>query len=596
MMHAKSILVLCVVLLVAPQRIGIYLSGAAGPAPGLIKISDLTCSGVFLGPYMPTASPGYTTTYPIGYRYESGARHYFQFAADGHLYEYPEPTPSSCATAVGSITQATVEGWGGDWGTIPVNAGDNYIPNQNSVFAQGLYWNEAASQLFLSWYASYAAVLQHNTLAAWTLTDAGHTTTLNGCWGFDTPYNMTQVGSGILTIPSQWVTDHLAAGRNLAVGFGGPIGYAPANSYGPVLVAINPPANNACASVTDYFLSSLTELEKHNVNNSTGPNCAPSGSQTPATLGCTPATAPTTPYSAQIGFANYSDAMYTTTWDPYGGHGWFSWETSHAMGWYDDGVKHGMVVPYQNPSGWLSQTVLGSPAPTFNGTSGTFSIASTSTHDGYNVNPGDLLWVKTCILADGAGCTAGAIGNQDDLSFVRVDSVNTGTGAIAFTTTDFDFGTGDHKPVVGGGVFAGAVYAHGSPTSSRYAMRMQIYNPDQYAEVIATTRQPYNVIYAEDGDFVSQLPTFGSPSAGSGVKSSAYGGPIISGVMVDPTHHQLMIAVSRAKLSGFYASAIFIYNVSQSTPDPLLAGVNLAMLLMGAFCLPSVLPLRRRTA
>jgi hypothetical protein len=151
-------------------------------------------------------------------------------------------------------------------------------------------------------------------------------------------------------------------------------------------------------------------------------------------------------------------------------------------------------------------------------------------------------------------------------------------------------------PVVGEHAFLGCLYAEGTPACSRYVPRIQIYDPAQYAEVIATTRQPYDVKYIEEADFSSVISQFGSPTSGAGMPSSlspvAAKSPVA--VMPDPDHHQVMIAINNAKLSGAFATAVYILNVSQVVPHPILPLVNLGMALMGLFSGRSVLLSFRR--
>src|SRR6185369_5099682 len=101
-----------------------------------------------------------------------------------------------------------------------------------------------------------------------------------------------------------------------------------------------------------------------------------------------PTQAPTDPQPAQMAFHDYSDPMYAD-WDPWQGHGWYNFGTSFSIGWYDDGVKNGVIVPIQTTEGWALPTVLASPAPTLNAQDpyhavGTMYVSSTNTHDGLN--------------------------------------------------------------------------------------------------------------------------------------------------------------------------------------------------------------------
>ena len=506
----------------------------------LLKTADLSCAGVFLSPAVPQG--GHTTVYPVAYRYENGARHYFIYGGDAHIYQFPEPTLAPCSTPLNAIPHASFESWGGDWGRLQVNANGHYTPGRNSTMAHRLYYDAASSQLILSWYPAYAAVTFNNSFAGVTLNSASRTMTLNGCWGIPA-HNTVRTGSGVMAIPPSFVSQHLPAGRRWAVGFGGSLGYAVANSYGPFLTAINPPAANPCAPDTDYDVTSSTLLESH-LANGNGPNCST------RKVGCTPSRAPSAPFAARQAFANYSVDMYVTTWDPYDGRGFFTWDTFFSMDWYDDGAKHGIVVPLVTPSGWLNTTVSASPAPTAN----TFTIPTVDMHDGAALKAGDIIWVQTCTPGAVAGC---ATLNNNHLAFARVTSA-TATGAITFSAMYTD-GTGaNHPPVEGGAVYAGCIYAHGTPTCTRYTWRMQIYDPSQYAEVIRGSRHPSEVTYAEDADFTKIISHFGVPMSNPGY----VGGTQPIATMADPAAKQIMIAVANAKPGGG-GQLIYVLNVGQ---------------------------------
>lgn len=528
------------------MRVGIQSSST------LLSVSNFTCTGAFLTPGVNVA--GRTTSYPIAMRYESGTRHYFIYDGTGTVYEFPEPSLSSCSTAIGSVTRASLEGWGGSWGTLNVNAGGDTIPGMNTAFAQGLTWDDTTAQLILSWAGSYAQVGIHNSFAGVTL-NANHTMTLNGCWGLS---GITQpsTGSGVLMIPAAFVTANLPAGARWGIG----LGYYNATiqsgpSMGPAVYATVPPSPNACEASTDHLVSSTT-MEYH-LPNAVGPNCFNAGP------GCTPSQAPTTPYPSQIAYTTYSEDIYPESWVPYAGHGWAGFGTTGHLGWYDDGTKQGIVDIVITKEGWASTTIVSSSSAT------AAVLASTSTHDTFQMNPGDHLWLQTCTPGVDPGCTTP---NLDHFSEVTLSTVNTGTGAITYTVDSGDFGSGNHFGVPGGPAYFGCVYAHGSPTCSRATLRMQIFDPAQYAQVIANTLAQYSVVASDDAEIDTGLITnLGSASAGAGIAQAAGGatGSQIVAVIPDATAHDVLVAVSSIGNFGSVASdIIYVLHVNHAVPAP----------------------------
>ena len=563
-MHAIRLLALLVALNLVPQRLGISLLPTTSPSPGaVLEVADFSCAGVFLSPGL--VSGGTTTSYPTTMRYEGGTRHYFTYAGDGHIYEYPEPTLSPCNTAPASMNRASVEGWGGDWGLVTANASGGYQPgcdvtNPNcSTYAFGLNYDPTLDSLLLSWSGTYSNVGAHNSVATLALNNSAHTLSTSACWGLSAIPQLVS-GSGVLQIPSAFVAAHLPTGARYGVGFGFEFGTIGGGiSEGLSLYGTVPPSSNACAADTDYSTSSFTLMSNYGTND-IGPTCASAG------LGCTPSQAPTTPYPQQAAYTNYSFYMYQPDWDPYGGHGWVGFAASAGVTWYDDGVKHGIVMPMLLTEGWASTTVSASTSPT------AFTAASTSTHDGLNINPGDVIWVTTCTSAiDGPGCDGGPTGNNEDKSFGPVTAVNTSTGAITWTPTfgDGGNGTSGHLPVPGASVWHGCVYAHGEPQCSRGTYRMQIFDPNVYAQVIAGSIQSYEPVASDDQEIDTTLmTTFGSPSAGSGVGQGSAATSIV-GTMSDPTAQQVIVVTKNGLGVGCCAPAVqmFVLNVSH-TPSP----------------------------
>lgn len=561
---------------------------SSAPTGNLIQLADLSCAGLFLSPQLETGqfSVGMPTTLK---EFNGSKRVYLTYDGVGHLREYTEPNLSPCNTAIGSINVATAPGWGGDWGTFPVNAENDYIPGQNTAYGLGLHRDTVTGRVYLSWASNYSDGPQTNHFAARTLNEGDHTTTNVGCWMVPA-YSTRWLGTGVLEIPSGFVSAHLPSGQRLGVGFGGVVA-SNNNSLGPALVSVESPAPNDCAVGEEYEITDSTLLEAH-AENSNGPNCMSSTANGP---GCTPALAPTAPYHAKTAFAAYSMDMYGWTWDPYDGHGWWTYEMAPRIGWYDDGVKQGVFIPFTMPSGWLNTTVSSATTPTYDaGTGiGTFTASAIDMHDGSNLNPGDAFWVQTCTTAiDGANCETT---NGKKLTIAIATAVNPSTNLVTYQQFGLDHGNGTsgYKPIVGGPVWAGCIYAHGGPGCSRYTVRMQIYDPAQYAEVINSTRQPYNVQYVEEADGTTLFDRYGSPQSGEGVRGSIAAGTSYSrsgpsAVIPDPDRHQIVVFWPGATvLPGVQQHLAYVLDVSQALPSPVPAQASLPLVPLGLGALVS---------
>jgi hypothetical protein len=432
------------------------------------------------------------------------------------------------------------------------------------------------SELLLSWSNTYAMAGTHNTFAGATLDNATHKLNTVGCWGINGA-TMPMVGTGILNIPSSFLSN-VPSGARYGVGFGVPISsYPDGVLLGPSLMAVVPPAPNQCAPNTDY-LTNGTVLSRY-VQNSNGPNCIgfrTSFEEGGSGTGCTPNTPPTAPYPAKMAFNNYSKDMYGPDWNPYnGGNGWFGFDTLFSIGWYDDGVKNGIVVPIAAPEGWANTTILASPAPTINTSdvynqTGTMTVASTSTHDGLNMNPGDRIWIQTCTPGVDPGMCDTV--NGHNFSSAIIDSVNVATGQVAFHIyIGTDFGSGNHKPVVGGAVYLGCVYMHGYPGCSRGTYRLQIYDPALYAQVAAGTRQPYDISYNQEMDLNPFVPGLGSPESGRGGADPQVAGFPIS-TITDTGARQIIIAFANENPPPYHGgNAIYVFNVGPNAVTPPIA-------------------------
>lgn len=551
-------------------------AGGGGGGSALLTSANITCAGVFKGPAV--SSGNQATSTPVAYRREGTARHYFVQAGDGHIYEFPEPALSPCNTGVGSITTATLEGWGGDWGPIVVNAGidgtcasPGCIPGWNATYIFGMAYDNTLGALVVGWVSTYSSVPSHNNFATITPNDTTHTLVTRGCHQM-AGYNTQWVGSGMLNIPDAYVTAHLGATQRWAVLGGGQLGYAASASFGPVMLAVTPPAANPCASGVDYpVLGTITALEQHPANSS-GPNCVDSPTTAAYQIGCTPVQTPTNPLPKLMAFTNYSTAVYNVGWDPYAGHGWYSYGTYFSTGWYDDGVKAGILNPIEAASGWINTTALSSPLPAGTYPNYSFRITSVAMHDGFNLNPGDLIWVQSCTPGVDSNCLTA---NADHMSGAVIDTVNPATGDVTYHVSSVvgPDSSALCSPVItatcgrvipGGTVVAGGIYAHGTPDFTRGTYRLQITDPARITEVIGGTRSTWDVPYAEEIDLTTYVKALGAPSLGGGASTLPLGHKWPVSTMIDTANHQFMVAFNKVNdgAGGVDQVVIYVFNVS----------------------------------
>jgi hypothetical protein len=537
--------------------LSISLRAPGGGGGALLSVSDLSCAGAFRTVAVGLQVPG--GNYPVAMRYESGARHYFMM--DGiteDIKEFPEPTLSNCSTAIGSMNQASLEGWGGNWGAYQFGAafdagqGCDVVPGCNGSGLLGLRF-DGAGHLTAGWSGNYAAIGVHNSFASMTLNNVAHTLSTNGCWGLS---GLTQpyVGGAVITIPAAFVAANLPSGHNVGVTGGWPFATVGAGiSEGPTLYAIAPPS---------------TTLEQFTANGGGGPTC--SNDVNYFVIGCTPAiTTISAPYPKQIAYTTYSRATYSTDWEPYPvgapTHGWAGFLSYGSSDWYDDGVKRGVVTALVTPEGWINETVSSSTSAT------NFVASATSTHDGLNMNVGDIIQVQTCTVGVDPGCN----GDQSHFSSqARITSINTSTHAVGMTVTSQDGSSGNHFPVPGGPVSFGCFYSFGTPTCSRWEIRMQIDDPSDLALVAGGSTQPYAVVAADDEEIDQTLITsFGSPTSGSGANFNAEQEAGPSSVIADTTGHNIIVAF--IDYGNPTSDVIYVLHIAEPMPDP--------MELLGAF-------------
>ncbi len=532
----------------------------------LLSLSNLSCEGKFR---IAVTSPfggaftiyGFSTTM----RFDNGdnKRHWFSFNSAGAVEESVEPTLDPCNTAAASTVFATQASWGAgpiygdaygsDWGGIlgfvSATSGDG-LPGDaaTTVWWGSLKFDATTNYLVSTWLETYGVGGNPGkpSFGASTLDFGTHTINPFGCWTTNPNLPQSQAGSGVIIPPAAWTAANSgllpSAANYWIIGLGGPLIGASVDSMGPSLQLVPvPTSGNSCTSNVSYPVG-LGKILSNYQANSVGPNCG--------VIGCTPSTAPTHPYPAQTSHTGYSSAAYATDWVPWAGHGWFYFGTQFGLDWYDDGTFHGVPVFYNEGTGWSTDTVLASPAPTYNAgtTFGSFAITSIDTHDGYHMNPGDNIWFITCTVGVDAGCDGG---NADNETNGVITSV-TGSGpyTINYTASGpmLDTSSGSHVPVVGTTYLFGTQYAHGDTlgTFARTVMRAQIMNPDEYVKVLNGTYGSADLpIYTEDADVSALFTTLGSPASGSGISTGAgqnnFRSPYT--VIADPARHRIIVSV-----------------------------------------------------
>ncbi|TAK32966.1 MAG: hypothetical protein EPO40_01345 [Myxococcaceae bacterium] len=509
----------------------------------LLTASNLSCDGVFKTPNINTGA--YTPHHPVALRVNGASRKYYQIdGANSDIYEFNEPSLSACNTALASITQATVAQ---NWGAYPVvSNGGGLIPGEVTGYTgvYGLHYDEQRGYLWIGWSNGYVNIPPGNAFAAASF--GASTLSRVGCYALNARTNtvgMPMQASGVIKIPDWFLTQvGISTSNNLGVGVGGIFASTTSlNSYGPSIEAIPMPSGNSCTAGVDNFLATGTVLARYPTN-TTGPHCAQTSGHT---IGCTPVSAPTPPYHAQSSFTGYGYSLYEVDWDPYGGHGWWGSDSPTYGNWYDDGVKTGVIYSMLMPSGGLSTTVSASPAPTYDAVpfypETTFTVPATMTRDGNHIRVSDVIWVQTCTPGStgGAGCVTT---NNNHMSICSVTAVNTGTGSVTCGITGSDAGdlTGrsDYRAVVGGAVWHGVIYAHGTKFSSRSTLRLQIYNPQSFAAVVAGGNT-YDPVYAEEIDLTTFVTQYGCPSCGTaGINPNA---AFPAATLVDNTNRKIVL-------------------------------------------------------
>ena len=528
-------------------------TGGHGPTDGpLITVGDLSCVGAWRTPDHTTST--ISVSDPMAMRRLGEQREYFIYGAgaDDHVYTMYEPAElAPCDTAVDALPIGTL---GDDWGPFTVGEANGYVPGSSAAFAFGLNWDPVEERLILNWAGTYAEAEPRHGFASASLDESAKTLDVRGCWGLEGQPTQ-RIGSGLLPIPPEWAAANGLGERRWAVGLGGHLGYTVGNSYGPTLFALAPPADNGCdvsagndlISTADYTALALFPW------NEIGPRCFNDD------LGCTPAQAPTDPHAAKMEFASYSGTY--SSWEPYDGHGWYTFGTTFNMVWYDDGAKKGVLVPMRQQSGWIHEAIAASPAPSV-GTDGAFSILSFAlpsldTHDGHEINVGDVMWIQTCAPIDSPGCEAE---NSRYLSFGPVTAVDRDAKVVSVRADNLDYTAGPHTPIVGGVALLGCHYAHGAPTCSRGVYRMQVIDPAEYAAVAAGDKTSNEPSYASEFEITHLIPNHGSPASGQGVLHQGVLHSIVS-VMPDPTVHQILVVIGESS-PGATFKTVYVWQVA----------------------------------
>lgn len=530
----------------------------AATGPSVLQLADLSVAGCFLT--YGTGTGNWTTDYPVTYRRIKDVRRYFQLGGDGHIYESTEPTLRPCRSAIDTLN---VSSRVRDWGTFTVNGSSQYPNTSGSGHGsvRGLFYDTTTGKLIVTWSGTYVNLPSGlNTFAVLSINDDSGTVSVDGCYA--PPYRMPYTAGGVIDIPAAFISTYLPAGRRL--GFLGGI-FASAtsgNNYGPGVLALSFPPANACAAGRDYPIPAGTKLAEYAMNDA-GATCGAAGShESGSNLGCMPSPRQLTPHPAIMEFTGYSYDLYPADWDPYGSpkRGYFADDTGWRFGWYDDGVKAGGVVPFTQSAGWIKTTISSTSGP------GRVMLGSIDTHDGFTLNPGDAIVIQTCTPRVDAGCSTT---NLLHVSVAVVDTVDKGTRAITYHAIDNSgCSTCTNTPVVGGVVYGGPVYPHGSPGWMRSTLRLQLYDPGEFATVTRGA-PPYTPAYSEETSLYAMgVTTLGDPAAGHGLRAGFVAGDsqVVTSVITDPAAHQIVIFVRSAQLfNGMIPRSLgIVLNVSDA--------------------------------
>jgi hypothetical protein len=101
-------------------------------------------------------------------------------------------------------------------------------------------------------------------------------------------------------------------------------------------------------------------------------------------------------------------------------------------------------------------------------------------------------------------------------------------------------------------------------------MHLQIFDPAQYAEVLHSTRQIYDVQPVDDQKIDTTLITnLGSYATTGGINICCNGGPSIAAVIPDPIGHDVIVAVNNVgNFDTVLSDIIYVLHKNSSTPAP----------------------------
>lgn len=544
--------------------------GGGGGTPATLTFADMSCDGVFMGPNSATSdglvpNTTWASRTLVAVKVTGSTRSYYQTGGDGKILEYAEPTLLPCDSTLATLkTNQLVTGIT-DWGYFPYRWPLDYAPGGNPALAGALSYDATSGRLYVNFSGTYVNLPGGiNTISAVTFSG---TMNLVGCWALDDRSQTTgqPMGAlGMLQTPSWFRTANGMGSETMLVHGGWFAGSTSLNSYGPSLEGVDPANLTANGCTTNTLLPQGSVLSRY-PQNTEGPNCASNFSWlTGIDLGCTPAVAPTAPYPAKTSFTAYSQNLWNTSWEPYGGYGYWGDNTQGTCNWYDDSSKSGLICSLGTMSGWMNTTV--SSISSYSWPYFTVVIPSLDMHDGANVQAGDRGWMQICNYAvDGELCVRE---NMNDFAFIEVDGVNTATNEVAAHVLLSGASTGTIGPFVGGQFQMGVRYFAGSPGASRTDFRMQIYSPTSLASVLSGAAT-YTPMYTEDvvvtrGTY-GWVTQFGYPGSPTGGILARLGGPYMSSVQVDPANHKIILCSQGARsLEGLGIDAAICHVMSVS--------------------------------
>lgn len=395
------------------------------------------------------------------------------------------------------------------WTTSPIGSSAQTSLNSGHTL-WGISWDETDKRLYWNAWSDYDTADDPLATFGWATIDdsGGGTITAGNRVSFTSPtIPQKQIQGGVVHIPSSFANSYLS-GKRLGVGFGSyrsVIANGSNGSIGPALYAIDPPSGTPAEG-----------------DSKTGGPCLMR-----SRIEETRQPRPSWAGSAANNFEASSDP---TKWD---------WNTQFQQSavWIDTGTKYGLVVAASFIGGRMNATAASGSST---------SVTVTNSAHILDVQSGDSIRAATTATNDNGTHTSGSV---------------TSIAGAQINVSSWDNGT----PVAGCEVVAGGQYKNSVLHYSRMqSTGLLVYDPAHLAEVVASTRQPYDVVpansWAQVPGMLSSIP---GPVPGAYVNGSPGGGPPAPQLWFDTVESRLYawwLAVYKAGSLGVYP-LVFVYQV-----------------------------------